>query len=182
MSHNTLKLNTNSFDVNSNQTASVDSLEFCYCMTGNTPSTYPFTPTAGQPYVIYRGQVINNITGLNLIDHPSHTNWIQKYEFTSDGVYKIAVFAGLAHDTLVSSNHQTYQLINESVNPVKYWSGRIGRKYNDSTRPTRDSLCSIVEVSGSSVTINIRQVHASGNWNLPRTVWNRSHIYIERLE
>ena len=180
MSHNTLRLNTNSFDVNSNQTASIDSLEFCYCMTTNTPSTYPFTPTAGQPYVIYRGQVINNITGLNLIDHPSHTNWIQKYQFTADGVYKIAVFGALAHSSANASNHQTYQLINESTGT--YWSGRIGRDYSSTDRPTSDTITSILEVSGSSVTINIRQVHAGGNWNLTRATWNRAHIYIERLE
>ena len=180
MSHNTLKLNTNSFDVNSNQTASVDGLEFAYCMSGNTPSTYPFTPVAGQPFVIYRGQVINNITGLNLIDHPSHTNWIQKYQFTTDGVYRIAVFAALAHSTSISSNVQSYQLINESTGT--YWSSRSIRSNNETTRPTTASISSVLEVSGSAVTINIRQTHAGGNYNLSRLTWNRSHIYIERLE
>jgi len=128
MSHNILRLNTASFDVNSNQTPSVDGQEFAYCMSGNTPSTYPFTPTASQPYVIYRGQVINNITGLNLIDHPSHTNWIQKYEFTADGVYRIEAFCALAHTASSSSNVQSYQLINESTGT--YWSGRSLRSYS----------------------------------------------------
>lgn len=100
MSHNILKLNTNSFDVNSNKTESITSLEYAYYQCDSVPwyttSNYPFTPSSGQNFLIYRGTVDNNISsGFTEVNHVTYTSYIEKLRFSANGKYRLVAIVGL---------------------------------------------------------------------------------------
>ncbi len=100
MSHNILKLNTNSFDVNSNRTESVTGLEYAYYQCDSVPwyttSNYPFTPSSGQNFLIYRGTVDNNISsGFTEVNHVTYTSYIEKLRFTANAKYRLVATVGM---------------------------------------------------------------------------------------
>ena len=122
MSHNILKLNTNAFDVNSNRTESITSLEYAYyqCDTSAgryTTANYPFTPSSGQNFLIYRGVVDNNISsGFTEVNHATYTSFIEKYQFTANAKYRLSAIVGM--DTTYQNGTFGAYFYNETTSTV----------------------------------------------------------------
>ena len=100
MSHNILKINTNSFDVNSNKTETVTALEYAYYQcdgaTWYTTANYPLTPATGQNLLIERGTVDNNISsGFTEINNATYTNYIEKLRFIANATYRLSANVGI---------------------------------------------------------------------------------------
>lgn len=92
MSHNTLKVNTNSFDVNSNQslTTSTSSSQI-YCLRAYVGvSSYPRSVVVGQEglfYTSFNSNNVNTITGLT--ENFAYSNWIKSVTLSSSGRYRL---------------------------------------------------------------------------------------------
>lgn len=178
MSHNILKLNTNSFDVNSNRTESISNPLYAYVRTdGGSP---PFVFTSGDDFLFYRGDVQNTFTTsqIQLIDHASHANYIRYIRLKEDGTYRL-VFRGF---TRRSANAPTAYVrrLEVFVSGAAVSNTSI-KKYNEINYRMSEFAHSIVTRSGSDVDISLRMTSGTNNTTFAAS-YNRSSFFVERLK
>lgn len=177
MTHNLLKLNTNSFDVNSNRTESISSPLYAYVYTdGGSP---PFVFTSGSDFLFYRGVVENTFTTsqIELIDHASYTNYIRYIRLKEDGTYRL-VFRGLTQRTASLTSYIRRLEVFVSGSAV---SNTSIKEYNTINYRMSEFAHSIVTRSGSDVDISLRMTHGSNNTTASGS-YNRSSFFVERLQ
>ena len=177
MSHNLLKLNTNSFDVNSNRSESISSPLYAYVYTnGGSP---PFVFSSGDDFLFYRGVVENTFTTsqIQLIDHASHTNYIRYIRLKEDGTYRL-VFRGLTKRTASSTSYIRRLEVFVSGSAV---SNTSIKQYNVVNYRMSEFAHSIVTRSGTDVDISLRMTSGTNNTTLAAS-YNRSSFFVERLQ
>jgi len=178
MSHNLLKLNTNSFDVNSNRTEIISSPLYAYveCQ-GGAP---PFTFSTGDDFLFYRGNVFNSFTTsqIQLIDHASYANYIRYIRLKEDGTYRL-VFRGLTQRT-ASAPTVYIRRLEVQVSSVTVSNTSI-KKYNEINYRMSEFNHSIVTRSGSDVDINLRMTSGSFN-STTSAYYDHSSFFVERLQ
>ena len=178
MSHNLLKLNTNSFDVNSNRTESIGSPLYAYVeCNGGSP---PFTFSTGDDFLFYRGTVANTFTTsqIQLIDHASHANYIRYIRLKEDGTYRL-VFRGLTQRSAAPPNVYIRRL-EVQVSSVTVSNTSI-KRYNEINYRMSEFNHSIVTRSGSDVDISLKMV--SGSFNATAAAfYDHSSFFVERLQ
>ena len=178
MSHNVLKLNTNSFDVNSNRAESIPSLLYAYVeCNGGAP---PFTFSTGDDFLFYRGTVANTFTTsqIQLIDHASHANYVRYIRLKEDGTYKLT-FRGLTQRT--SGAPSVYiRRLEVHVSSVTVSNTSI-KKYNEINYRMSEFNHSIVTRSGSDIDISLSVV--SGSFNSTNgNFYDHSSFFVESLQ
>lgn len=177
MSHNLLKLNTNSFDVNSNRTESISSPLYAYVRTdGGSP---PFVFTSGDDFLFYRGDVQNTFTTsqVQLIDHASHANYIRYIRLKENGTYRL-FFRGFTRRT---NNATTYVRRLEVFVSGSAVSNTSIKQYNVINYRMCEFNHSIVTRSGTDVDISLRMTSGQNNTTLAAS-YNRSSFFVERLQ
>jgi hypothetical protein len=178
MSHNTLKLNTNSFDVNSNRTESISNPLYAYVSTvlGTPPKTF----VTGDDFLFQR-QVVQNTfntsTQLDLIDHPSYSNYVQYIRIKEDGLYRI-IMRGLLRRASSGSSYTRRCEIYDQTNIISSHSliSRNLIRYN-----TLECCYGIVERSGTDVDISLR-INSLSGVSLGVGGYNQSFLLVERLQ
>lgn len=185
MSHNILKYNANSFDVNSNRTESATSLIYGLVHDENaTPPTlnYPRNFVAGQNVLIYKSVVDNNFStsDVEFNDWPTNTNFIESVTLKTNGVY--AVHACARFQLTVAGASLGFQGFGLH-NGTNYISNQFDAKANDQNYVSDPHLYSIVEITGSvAQTISI-QIIRIDNAYIDKTIaryWN--YLQVERLQ
>jgi len=184
MSHNILKYNANSFDVNSNRTETASSLTYGFIQdqTSATPTTYPRNFVSGQSVLIYKGNVDNNFStsDVEFNDWPTNTNFINSVTLKTNGVYAVHGFAKFRYNSAdVTSGFQGFGL-HDGTN---YISNQYYHKYNDQDYASDANFYTIVEITGGvSQTIYIRIITINDTYMdkaAPRR-WNFLHV--EKLQ
>lgn len=180
MSHNILKLNTNSFDVNSNVSETINTTVKHAFVTPPTSASLWATPTAGSDFLIQRGTVVNTFntsTEFDFIDHASYSNYVRYMRFKADGTYKI-VARGLITLTGNNTGSQGYYLY-DGTNVV---SNTSFRAYNNICYRSCNTIVGIVERSGTDVDISLR-LYTGGNISGSDIIsYRNSFLYVERLQ
>ena len=183
MSHNILTLNNNSFDVNSDRTESATNISWAYIETWGAP-TYPRNFTNGHNYLIYRGNVYPSTlpSWITLTDNSSYANWVDTITFTEDGVYRIAGNSQLTYASASAGN--TFRLSIEDVTGGSNTeiSSYSYNKRNTVDRPFNSHLTTIVERSGSDVSIRVRIESVSNISRTSTAPYRRTSFFIERLQ
>lgn len=187
MSHNILKVNNNAFDVNSNRTESITSLEYAYYQCDGTQryttSNYPFTPSSGQNFLIHRGTVVNNISsGFTEVNNGTYTSYIEKLRFTANAKYRLSAIVGM--DTTYQSSSSIFgaYFYNETTSTVisnSFYHKKQSYNYCFNRR-----LRTIYEhTSGSTAADIVIRIFALGN---PVITTNENYhacnIFVEKLQ
>ena len=182
MSHNILKLNTNSFDVNSNRTESVSAASWAYIETWGAPS-YPRNFTNGHNYLIYRGNIYPSTlpSWLTLTDNGSYANWVDTFTFTEDGIYRMIGNSQLTYSSSTSGN--TFRLSIEDVTGTAVEVSNYSyNKRNTVDRPFNSYMTTIIERSGSDIDIRVRIESVSNISKTSTAPYRRTSFFIERLQ
>ena len=185
MSHNILKVNTNAFNresdqsLNTSHTAS-ESLWSSPLPTGGLQHVYPRAPAAGQNYLFYTATLNNDITNSTVNYYT--TNWLESITLSDDGIYRLnaRTFIACHGSSNVTGSIGTYWY--DNTNSVILGNSQFYQEgaYN---YPCFGSVTAIVEVSGTPKTVAVRiynavNLQASDN----RTPQWYDHLHIERLQ
>jgi len=185
MSHNILKYNANSFDVNSNRTETATSLTYGFIQDEDAPTptvSYPRNFVTGQSVLIYKSRVDNNFstTDVEFNDWPTNTNFINSVTLKTNGVYAVHGFARFRYnlaDSLVG--YQGFGL-HDGTN---YVSNQFYHQYNEQDYISDPNLYTIVQVTGGvAVTMYIRIITIDDSYinkTAPRR-WN--YLHVEKLQ
>lgn len=177
MSHNLVKLNTNAFDVNSNLTQSITSMEYAYVYPNFTGSnTYPRSVVSGQNFLWKNDNLYNGITGLTIVYNTTYTSHVETFRFTSDGTYKIFASASL---TFASSNSggQGYYL-HDGTNVI---SNTSFREYNNLCYAPCTYMSGVIVRSGTDIDVTVKIDFAS-NVSTIEGSYPQSVFFVERLQ
>lgn len=180
MSHNILKLNTNSFDVNSNVSESINTTVDHAFVTPPTSAALWAAPTVGGDFLIQRGTVVNTFntsTEFDFIDHASYSNYVRYMRFKADGVYKI-IARGLLTQTANNTGSQGFYL-HDGTNVV---SSTSFRAYNNICYRRCNTIVGIVERSGTDIDISLRLYTGSNISSSDIISYRNSYLYVERLQ
>ena len=187
MSHNILKLNNNSFDVNSNRTESVTSLEYAYYQCDSTQryttSNYPFTPSSGQNFLIHRGIVDNNISsGFTEVNNSTYTSYIEKLRFTANATYRLSATVGI--DTTYQSTGSIFgaYFYNETTSTAI--SNSFYHKKQALNYAYRRRINTIYEhTTGSTAADIVIRIFALGNpIASTNELYHSCNIFVEKLQ
>ena len=184
MSHNILKVNTNSFDRESNQALSTshsssESL-FCSPLTNTGTRVYPRSPATGQNYLFYTQTLTNNITNSTVNYYT--TNWLESITLSDDGVYRLNArsFISCNASSSITGSIGTYWY--DTTNSVILGNSTFFQEsaYN---YPYFGSVTAIVEVSGAAKTVAVRLYNATNlNPAANYTPQWYDNLHIERLQ
>lgn len=182
MSHNIMKLNNNSFDVNSNRTESISSLTYGFVLddaTG-TPPAYPRSFVVNDNALIYKSTVNNlfSTSDVEFNDWPTNTNFIESVTLKTNGTYLIQAFFMFQKANPADPNRQGFALWNGS----NYISNSAYGNSSINSYATDHNMYSTVEITGGvSQTISIRIFSILGtSYNLIKgRICN--HLYVERV-
>lgn len=185
MSHNILTVNTNNFDVNSNQSLTVSPTDIdVYFLRGDTGQLfgYPRTPVVGDNYVFYQGYVVNQMSGLtvNTLTLSGRT-WVESFTLANNGTYRFTANPFNATSTSAANpsvGYYWYDVTNSNIISNSCW-------WHDSQSDYvfTQLISGVVEVSGSSVTIAVR-IYAANNTDVGSnfTAPNFVNVMIEKLK
>ena len=179
MSHLTQTFNTNAFDVNANQTASISTTEEFF-MIRPTSSQAIQAPTVGNQVLIGYGHIINTLSGLTVNTASlSGTTYAQSYTLANDGIYLIKCTLNYAYNNTTGT--QGYY-INVGTTQI---SNADKRTTSNIDYPHVSLMSTIIEVSGSSKGFDIRcsQANQIGTFAFAQTWAERQNfLSIKRLK
>ena len=181
MSHNLLRLNTNSCDVNSNRTESIANNLYAY-VSCDSSSALPKTFATGDDFLIERATVLNTFnttTQLDFIDHPSYSEYVQYVRLKQDGVYRF-MMRGLLRRPAGFGN--SYNRRCEIYDQTNYVSNTAILNYNAINYKSHDTCHAIIERSGSDIDVSLRIVSANNISNVSAGGYIRSYFFVERLQ
>lgn len=181
MSHNVLKLNSTAFDVNSNQSETINDPEFYFIRVPRTLSSYPVTPSTSTDFLIERGSIIKNpatITWLTENNHATHTTYLQSVTFTQDGTYRIV--AGASIKGTNRSGGQGFNIYNKTTSSII--SNSYYTNYNELAYLSTKPMFTIVTRSGSDVEISLRPFYLSGIVTASPGDYLDTNLFIEKLQ
>ena len=181
MSHLTQSFNTNAFDVNANQTASISTSEQFYIVRPITTQAIR-VPSAGGQVRIGTGYQVNTISGLTVNTVvESGSTYAVSYTLATDGLYLFKCSLHFVYSSTTTGN-QGYYLREGGSTKISNTDYRTKANID---YPQMGLLSTLVEVSGSSKTIDVYCISALGlatsgfgsTWNA-RT----NYLTIQRLK
>lgn len=180
MSHNILKLNANSFDVNSNRTESITNNLYAY-VACDSSSALPKTFTTGDDFLIERATVVNTFntsTQLDFIDHSSYSGYVQYIRLKEDGVYRF-MMRGLLRRP---ASNDPYTRRCDIYDQTNYVSNTAILTYNAINYKSHDTCHAIIERSGTDIDVSLRITNSNNISNASNGGYLFSYFLVERLQ
>lgn len=184
MSHNIMKLNTNSFDVNSNRTESISALKYGFIQdditSPNATVAYPRALAVNDNALIYKGTVNNlfSTSDVEFNDWPTNTNFIESVTLKTNGKYLIQAYFFMIRLNATYNQNQKYILWDGS----SYISNASCSLGTVESYATDRNMYSTVEVTGGvskTISIRIDGVNSAAYDLSAQRMLN--HLYVERV-